>query len=175
MVTLGDEIQGMLQDLSAIPAAVTRIHEVFHPREITVGIGIGPAATRLAERVTEMDGPVFVNSRIALESGKKGKLEVVVRSGVDRVDDPLNALYVLLGGIKLGWTDAQWERFNLYRRLGTLDEVARRLKVSKQAISKSLRNTLWSRVIAVEERLPLLFREIQLSTQRSAGHVRPDE
>jgi len=32
MVTLGDEIQGMLKDLSDVPNAVMRIHEVFHPR-----------------------------------------------------------------------------------------------------------------------------------------------
>src|SRR3989304_3445046 len=118
--SLGDEIQGMLKDLSAVPDAVTRVHEVFHPREITIGVGIGTLATPLAKRVTEMDGPAFVNSRIAVELAKKEGLEVVVRSGVGRVDDTLNAIYSLLGGIQVGWTDAQWDRFNLYRRLGTI-------------------------------------------------------
>lgn len=165
MVTLGDEIQGMLKDLSAVPNAVTRIHEVFHPREITVGVGIGALATPLAKRVTEMDGPAFVNSRIAVELAKKEGLEVVVRSGVGRIDDTLNAVYGLLGGIQVGWTDAQWERFNLYRRLGTIDRVAKKLKVSKQSISKSLRNTLWHRILDIEERLPSMFGELQSDAQ----------
>lgn len=165
MVTLGDEIQGMLKDLSDLPNAVIRVHEVFHSREITVGVGIGNIATPVAKRVTEMDGPAFVNSRIAVELAKKEGLEVVVRSGIGRVDDTLNAVYGLLGGIQAGWTDAQWERFNLYRRLGTIDRVARKLKVSKQSISKSLRNTLWYRILDVEERLPSMFGELQSDAQ----------
>jgi len=155
----------MLKDLSAVPDAVTRVHEVFHPREITIGVGIGTLATPLAKRVTEMDGPAFVNSRIAVELAKKEGLEVVVRSGVGRVDDTLNAIYSLLGGIQVGWTDAQWERFNLYRRLGTIDRVAKKLKVSKQSISKSLRNTLWHRILDIEERLPSVFGELQSDAQ----------
>jgi len=55
--------------------------------------------------------------------------------------------------------------FNLYRRLGTIDRVAKKLKVSKQSISKSLRNTLWHRILDIEERLPSVFGELQSDAQ----------
>jgi len=157
MVTLGDEIQGLLQDVAAAPGAVSKIHTVFHPSEISVGIGTGPIATKVSRRVTEMDGPAFAGSRAAVEAAKKDGVEVVVRTGDPFADATLNALYLLLGGIKAGWTRPQWERFNLYAELRTVDKVAQRLGVSKQSVSKSLRNTLWTRVLRVEEQLPEVF------------------
>jgi len=157
MVTLGDEIQGLLNDLSSIPVVVGTIHTAFHPSEISVGIGVGAVTTRLVRRVTEMDGPAFVNSRSAVVTAKKEELEVVVLSGDHLIDGILNAMYTLLGGIKVGWTRTQWERFNLYLELGKVEEVAKRLGVAKQSVSKSLRNTLWTRVLRVEKRLPEIF------------------
>ena len=157
MVTLGDEIQGMLGDVRETQAAVAGIHGVFHPREISIGIGVGPIATKLARRVTEMDGPAFLNSRTALEIAKKKRLEVVVQTGDVRADDILNAVYSLVVGIKARWTKTQWQRVNLYRELETVEGVARRLGVTKQSVSKSLRNTLWLRVLDAETKLPRIF------------------
>lgn len=157
MITLGDEIQGMLRDLHDLPAAVTTIHEAFHPSEITVGIGTGSVTTQLARRASEMDGPAFVRSRMALEAAKKDELEVAVRTGDELLDGTLNAVYALMGGITSSWTRPQWQRVTLYRKLGKIDKVASALGVSKQSISKSLRNTHWMRVLRVERQLPEVF------------------
>lgn len=173
MVTLGDEIQGMLDDVDELPATTAGIHEVFHPREISVGVGIGTIATRLVRRVTEMDGPVFINSRTALDIAKKERLEVVVRTGDTGVDEVLNAIYGLLCGIKAGWTRTQWQRFNLYRELETVEAVARRLGVAKQSVSKSLRNTLWLRVLDVEAKLPHILSRIRGDSQTGSRHANP--
>jgi len=157
MVTLGDEIQGLLHDLEQAPRVVSSIHAIFHPSEISVGIGIGQIATKLSQRVTEMDGPAFVNARGAIGAAKKERLEVVVRTSDGFADGVLNAVYLLLGGVEAGWTKPQWERFNLYKELGKVEKVAARLGISKQSVSKSLRNTLWSRVLTVESHLPEIF------------------
>jgi len=160
MVTLGDEIQGLLHDLEQVPRVVSSIHAIFHPSEISVGIGIGQIATKLSGRVTEMDGPAFINARGAIETAKNEGVEVVVRTSDGLADGILNAVYVLLGGIEAGWTKPQWARFNLYKELGKVEKVAERLGVSKQSVSKSLRNTLWSRVLTVESRLPEIFSSV---------------
>lgn len=88
MITLGDEVQGLFGDITRVSEAVIRIHEIFHPKEITVGIGVGTLATRLARRVTEMDGPAFIRSRSAVELAKKKRREVIVETGDRRGGGP---------------------------------------------------------------------------------------
>lgn len=157
MVTLGDEVQGVIKGFSEAGAVVLDIHRFFHPKEVTVGIGLGEITTRVSRKVTEMDGPAFVNSREAVEAAKKDNQEVMVRTGREEVDTILNSIYALLGGIKAGWTEKQWQRINLYRQLETVERVGRRLGVSKQAISGSIRNTLWHRVLSVEAEMPRIY------------------
>lgn len=154
MITLGDEIQGLLREPDRFPPVVAAIHAAFRPDAITVGVGVGGVATELAARVTEMDGPVFVNARRAVETGKDKSLEVVVFSGNEQADVILNTIYGMIGGIQSRWRQKQWERVNLYRKHRSLEKVAREAGVTKQAISLDLRLTLWDRVLAAEERLP---------------------
>lgn len=157
MITLGDEIQGMLSHPRSVPSAITLIHKFFHPTAITVGVGIGGLSTKLVPKVVEMDGPVFVNARKAVEEAKKQKVEVMIRTGIAHVDGALGSIYSLLCGIQSRWTQKQWERVNLYRDLESIELVARRAKVTKQAISADLRITLWDRVLWVESQLPGAF------------------
>ncbi len=173
MITLGDEIQGMFRQLSDIPRGVVNIHEEFRPQEIRVGIGIGRVTTPLSAKVTEMDGPVFVYARKAVEEAKKQTLEVVVRSRDERTDEILNAIYLLLEGIKARWTETQWHRVNLYRNLETFEGVARKLGVAKQSINKSLRNTLWHRILEVEATLPQAFSLLAASGNEGRAEVGP--
>jgi hypothetical protein len=63
-------------------------------------------------------------------------------------------------------------RANLYRRLGKIEKVAKHLGVSKQSVSKSLKNTLVMRVHEVEDSLPELFAEVP-TTVRPFGAAGP--
>lgn len=154
MITLGDEIQGLLREPARFPPVISTIHSVFRPESITVGVGLGGVATELTQRVTEMDGPAFVSARKAVETGKSKKLEVVVASDSPQVDTILNTIYGFIGGVQSRWKQKQWERVNLYRKYRSMEKVAGDAGVTKQAISLDLRFTLWDRVLATEERLP---------------------
>jgi len=154
MITLGDEIQGLLREPVRFPPVISTIHTAFRPDAITVGVGLGGVATELTTRVTEMDGPVFVSARRAVETGKSKKLEVVVVSGSDHVDAVLNTIYGFIGGVQSRWKLKQWERVNLYRKHRSLEKVAREAGVTKQAVSLDLRFTLWDRVLVAEAQLP---------------------
>lgn len=169
MITLGDEIQGLIRHVPEIPRLIIAVHDIFPPREITVGVGVGRVTTGFSRRVTEMDGPVFVRARQAIEAAKKSSREVVVNSGSANHDGVINGIYSLIGGIKRGWTSEQWMRANLYRTLETVEKVAEHLGVAKQSVSKSLRNTLAKRVHEVEDYLPRLFSELPLTPEPSDG------
>lgn len=157
MITLGDEIQGLLAESLRFPAVVSSIHTVFRPEAITIGVGIGGVTTRPSPRVTEMDGPAFVNARNAVEAAKKRGFEVLIITGDEHLDMVLNTIYALVGGIQARWTIKQWERVNLYRKHRSVEIVARKAGVTKQAISADLRNTLWDRILEAETRLPQIL------------------
>jgi len=169
MITLGDEIQGLLREPVRFPPVISTIHTAFRPDAITVGVGLGGVATELTTRVTEMDGPAFVSARQAVETGKSKKLEVVVVSGSDQVDAVLNTVYGFIGGVQSRWKLKQWERVNLYRKHRSLEKVAREVGVTKQAISLDLRFTLWDRVLAAEAQLPEIVAFLLGGTPGSPG------
>ena len=170
MITLGDEIQGLLREPVRFPPVISTIHTAFRPDAITVGVGLGGVATELTTRVTEMDGPVFVSARRAVETGKSKKLEVVVVSGSDQVDAVLNTIYGFIGGVQSRWKLKQWERVNLYRKHRSLEKVAREAGVTKQAISLDLRFTLWDRVLVAEAQLPEIVAFLLGGTPGSSGN-----
>src|SRR5438309_2280913 len=165
----GDETQGLLREPVRFPPVISTIHTAFRPDAITVGVGLGGVATELTTRVTEMDGPVFVSARRAVETGKSKKLEVVVVSGSDHVDAVLNTIYGFIGGVQSRWKLKQWERVNLYRKHRSLEKVAREAGVTKQAISLDLRFTLWDRVLAAEAQLPEIVAFLLGGTPGSPG------
>jgi hypothetical protein len=169
MITLGDEIQGLVRYAPAFPPVVSRIHAVLRPDTVTIGIGIGDVSTEVSSRVTEMDGPAFVNARTAVESAKGKKQEVVVLSGDERVDTILNTLYSFIGGVQSRWTRKQWERVSLYKQHKVLERVAEEAGVTKQAISADLRHTLWDRVLAAEARLPGMLTFLLDASPQGAG------
>lgn len=169
MVTLGDEIQGLVRNIPAFPPVVSKIHTVFRPETVTIGVGIGAVTTEVSSRVTEMDGPAFVNARTAVDSAKGKKQEVLVMSGDERVDTILNTLYSFIGGVQSRWTKKQWERVSLYKQHKVLERVAKAAGVSKQAVSADLRHTLWDRVLAAEARLPAMLTFLLAASPQGAG------
>src|SRR2546430_16420047 len=134
MTLLGEEIPGLLREPVRSAPVISPIHAAFRPDAITVGVGLGGVATALTTRVTEMDGPAFVSARQAVETGKSKKLEVVVVSGSDHVDEVLNTIYGFIGGVQSRWKLKQWERVNLYRKHRSLEKVAREAGVSHRTI-----------------------------------------
>ncbi|HKK38745.1 MAG TPA: SatD family protein [Cryomorphaceae bacterium] len=61
-------------------------------RDVRMGIGIGQA-THQAERISESNGPAYVNSGECFESLKKQT--IALRSGLENFDEPLNLMLQL--------------------------------------------------------------------------------
>lgn len=73
-ITLGDEWQIVLKDISKSYTIITEINEFLNDYDIKTysGIGIGSISTEVYNRSSNMDGEAFINARNALNLSKKG-------------------------------------------------------------------------------------------------------
>jgi len=140
MVTRGDEFEGVLEDAKACYVVFEDIERELHPIRIRGGIGVGRIDTEFSEIATEMDGPAFHLAREALARVKGKKSGLLVCSGDQEIDKPLNSILSLFWAVKGGWTERQREVANFYLSHGapTHAEVAEHFGVSQPAITKIL-------------------------------------
>lgn len=139
LVTLGDEFQGLLTDPSKSFQLVQRFRDLMDPVPFSFGIGIGALTTPLnTKEAIGMDGECFHRARSALVRAKKAKQEIFF----DFEDDALamvNALAAMLHRQKQLMSSSQKKILRL--RMEGLNQllIARRLRITKQAVSKTLK------------------------------------
>lgn len=142
MITLGDEFQGLLSSPVRSYRLARRLQDLMEPVPFAFGIGIGNLETPLNRREPlGMDGPCFHNARKALLLAKKNKNEIRYQ-----FDDPagelVNAIVISL--------DKQWQQLSenqreiLKRRKEGMTQlaIAKKLHITKQAVSKSAKTGL---------------------------------
>lgn len=94
-----------------------------------------------------MDGPVWHQARDAVEEAKKESLGGgVFRGFKDADDEVLNGMARLLFHVRSQWTDRQKSVIRLLRDPTTASqtEVARKLKLTRQAVHNRLKSTGWA-------------------------------
>lgn len=142
-ITLGDEFQGLLNTSRLVPDLIWRLEEGFPDRELRVGIGIGMLDTPLQKFAINIDGPVLHAAREAIETAKKGDVLGGVFRRFGPLDDVLNGIARLLWFHRSRWTLAQRKIANLLHGGMSQSEVAERLGVKRQVISKQAAATGW--------------------------------
>jgi hypothetical protein len=135
LVTLGDKFQGLLAAPEQSYDLVRRFQDLMGPIPFAFGVGIGTLSTPLKKVALGMDGDGFKRAREALSVAKR-KRRTVCYFFKSESEVLVNAL--------LGLMDKQWLRLTTrQRRIAQLlneqspKEVARRLRISTQAISKT--------------------------------------
>ena len=136
LVTLGDEFQGLLTAPGESYDLIRRFEDLMEPVRFAFGVGVGTLSTPLKrEKALGMDGEAFHRARKALGEAKRRRRTICYSLGSDR-DNVVNALVALM--------DRQWLRLTLRQRqiMRLLNEqsakdVARRLRITVQAISKA--------------------------------------
>ncbi len=147
LVTLGDEFQGLLNTPEESYDLVRRFEDLMEPIPFAFGVGIGSLSTPLKkDSALGMDGEAFHRARQALSDAKRLKRTLCYSFDSDK-ERVANALVALM--------DREWSRLTpRQRQINQLlkeqspKEVARRLRISVQAISKAKRS---SAVVEVEE------------------------
>jgi len=138
-VTLGDEWQGLLDSPGAALEADFLFRRLLNPLPVASGVGTGGVTTPRRERTALMDGPCFHRAREALESAKERRGPATVfLSGDPLLDDPVNALCLLLHGLSARWTEKQFRSLEAYLAHGTEAAAARALGVAQPTLHQSL-------------------------------------
>ncbi|MFA6540793.1 MAG: SatD family protein [Bacteroidota bacterium] len=139
LVTLGDEFQGLLTGPSKSFQLVQRFRDLMDPVPFSFGIGIGALSTPLnIKEAIGMDGECFHRARLALVRAKKAKQEIFF----DFEDDALtmvNALAAMLYRQKQLLSPSQKKILRLRNEGLNQLLIARRLRITKQAVSKTLK------------------------------------
>lgn len=146
--TVGDEFQGALVDASNAYSVYVSIKGRL-PVGIYCGIGIGDIEKPLSKDIG-MRGSAFYRARSALESCKKGKRHVLVRSAetVGELDQVTNTLLYFIQVLERSWTKRQHQVLTYYRqnRGDTYEQLGLHFGISKQAVSQILKAGDWDAI-----------------------------
>ncbi|OGU26358.1 MAG: hypothetical protein A2X66_05370 [Ignavibacteria bacterium GWA2_54_16] len=160
VLTLGDEFQGLLSSPSESFRLVRHFQDLMEDVPFAFGIGVGPLATLLNPReALGMDGECFHRARAALLIAKRQHREIVYD-----FDSPALSLINAFVGLM----DALWgkltprqQRIAQLSKISTQEDVAKKLKITQQAVSKVHSSTGIKRLQEAESTLRKYLESIQ--------------
>lgn len=141
LVTLGDEFQGLLKTPERSYELVRRFQDIVGNVTFSYGVGIGTLTTPLDPKLAiGMDGECFHRARAAVSKAKKNKRQIVYDFN-DPGLDLVNAMVAML--------DKQWKFLGAtQRKIAQLMkdqyrqvDIAKKLRISQQAVSKARRSS----------------------------------
>lgn len=158
--TVGDEVQGVLDDPEAVVEVVL---DLLRDGGWSLGLGVGPVDEPLPAVSREASGTAFVRAREAVEQAKSraATATVAVRGEPAARAAEVEALLRLLAAVVDRRTAPGWEAVDALARVGgTQKDVARALGVSEQAVSQRLRTALWPEEAAARPVVARLLGEL---------------
>jgi hypothetical protein len=147
--TAGDEVQALFADPAAVVHAVVQLLRLG---DWWVGVGVGDVTRPLPRTSRAGRGPAYLAARQAVESAKSSSAGLCVvgsHDGTDsRTDDEgagrAEAAAWLLAWLLARRTPEGWEVVDLMDRGARQVDVATKLGISPQAVSRRLRVAGWS-------------------------------
>ncbi len=130
--TIGDELQGVLDDPAALaPAVETLLRDgTWH-----VGIGVGAVEEPLPPSTRSGRGPAYVHARRAVTSAKSSPWHLRV-VGDDPATRALETVLWLWAAVLARRTARGWEVADLVAEGLSYDETAQRLGITPSAVSQ---------------------------------------
>ena len=107
-------------------------------------IGVGEITVSGKPSPYEQDGPAFVRSRRGLEElAKQRQRWTKIVTGETEIDRLADVILLLLDRLQKNWTVPQWEAVKWSLQGLTREQIARKLKVAHQNITKRLAAAGW--------------------------------
>ena len=152
-ITIGDEWQGVTENLAHSYEIAARFVERMHPHTLAVGIGEGAIATEWKARSADMDGEAFLRSRQAIGQAKDKNREIVFFTLDEHRDMIVNVVSLLLQTLRRRWTKRQYQKAILYKEYRNEQKVANTLGVSQADINQALAATEAKIYLECEQKL----------------------
>ena len=188
--SVGDEVQGVLQDPGLVVAAALLALRSGH---WYVGIGVGPGTLAQDASPREGSGAAFVAARRAVERAKSaaGHVPVAVVAGSREHEAAAacanaEAVLRLLGRLVQDRTEAQWRVVDALQaksgatgqragRHGLQKLVAQELGISEQSVSRSVLRSGWQEEWAARPAVEMLLAAAHRLTLGDSGNQDRDE
>jgi hypothetical protein len=154
--TVGDEFQGLLDDPTSVVDAILLLmrHERWH-----IGLGIGSVEEPLPTDSRAARGPAFLCARTAVEAAKTqpSHLAVVAARQSDSEAYDVEAVWRLTAALRSRRSPSGWQAVDLMLAGRTQSEVARELRISRQAVGQRLQAAHWDLEAAIRPTLARLL------------------
>ena len=160
-ISRGDEIQGVLSELGALPMLVRRLRYIVRPFRLRIGLSIGEIDKKELEEARsswDLSGRVFFDARTALDSAKQSKISnTFFVHDNDLLSVAMNNSLSLLETVERNWTEKQWEAVHVYEAEGTYEKAAKALGVTAPTVQEHCEKASWNVVRAAEMGLAKLI------------------
>jgi hypothetical protein len=134
--TVGDELQGVLDDPASLTSALERL---LRDGSWNIGLGAGPVETPLPDHARAGRGPAYVAAREAVTAAKSSPWRVRVVATPERDPEPARALESavwLWAALLARRTTRGWEVADLVDQGLTYDQAADHLGITPSAVSQ---------------------------------------
>jgi hypothetical protein len=130
--TVGDELQGVLDDPSSLPAA---LEPLLRSGGWNIGIGVGPVETPLPDQARAGRGEAYLAARDAVTAAKSSPWRVRT-AGASAAIRPLESAIWLWAALLARRTDRGWQVSDLVDEGLTYDQAATRIGITQSAVSQ---------------------------------------
>ncbi|MEK7378719.1 MAG: SatD family protein [Candidatus Binatota bacterium] len=151
-ITAGDEFQCVISEIPRAFDILTYVRAVAAgggldpPVRFRASVGVGELSTPKRTSPYEQDGTAFVRAREGLEDMAKDRNPVrwtKLRTDSPEIDEPVDAVLCLADYLEQSWTVPQWEAVR-WSILGlTRKEIAKKLGIAHQNVTKRLLAAGW--------------------------------
>ena len=137
-ITLGDEFQAVFQRSGLLFYDMVRILSALHPVKVRFSLGVGTLTHINPKQAIGMDGPAFHAARAGIEELKSTSFLFTVQ-GIEQYSVTLaNQSLKLLSRNLDKWNETRMRIFEMYNQNYLVKEIAEKLKISEQAVYKSI-------------------------------------
>lgn len=165
-----DEIGGVLSSMSNIYNIINEILEQLHPHLIRSVLIFDYIDTGLESfDVSKMDGPAFHKASDTMDTLKKSKLMFQMSVDDKIFDIAITGQINLILLTKKNWSLKQHQIVREYKKTNNQDDVARKLGITQQAVSKTLNNVMWKEIFLIEEKLNYIIDDYSQKLHATGG------
>ncbi|MDU4960690.1 MAG: SatD family protein [Sporomusaceae bacterium] len=145
-VTIGDEFQVLIKNLTAAPAMIDYVAREMAPVGLVFGVGLGEVVTAINPAAAiGMDGPAFHFARRAVELAKRKRPRVVYQAAFPGTE-MINALHYFIESCTRRRTRRQRQVLAYAEASFTQEAIAGKLGITQQSVFDIINAAYYSEV-----------------------------